>query len=321
MNRKENYLAALNHRPTEWVPFSRDSVSWGYDDLWFEKGPKSGGLDGFGVRWVRPSSGMNAGIPAPGEFVLKDVTQWKKVVQFPDVDAFDWEKASEEFYSRGIDREQVAVDFGCGNGQYERLGALMGFEEALVAMFEEPEATFDLLNAITDYKIKVVEKAAQYFKPDSFTSFDDTCTQRSTFMSPEVYRELIAPVHKRLNDACIEHGILPIQHCCGKGEEIIESFIEEHAVAWTIVQPCNDIAGLLDQYGDKITIIGGFDSNGPAGITMEEELIREDVRRCMKEYGPHRGYIFGGFLMPDSANMYKMPELLRIMEDEYRKCL
>ena len=63
------------------------------------------------------------------------------------------------------------------------------------------------MEAITDYKIEIVKKAAQYFKPDFFTSFDDVATERGLFMSPGVYRELIKPHHKRLNDAVKAYGM------------------------------------------------------------------------------------------------------------------
>ena len=320
MNHKENYLAALRQEKTEWVPSGLTaSVSIGFDDLWFEKGPKGGGYDGFGVRWVRPTSGAGAPIPAPGEFILQDVTKWKEL-SFPNVDDFDWEGLFADF-KKNTNREEKAVDFGCGNGQFERLGALMGFEEALMAMYEEPEAVYDLLGAITDYKIKVVEKAAKYLQPDTFTNFDDTCTQNMPFMSPEVYHELISPHHKRLNEACRELGILPLQHCCGKGEPLVKYFVEEKAAAWTVVQPCNDIVSILNEYGDQIAISGGFDTNGLPGIALREDLVREDVRRCMREYGDCEGYVFGAFIMVPSEKADLRPSLMAAMLDEYNKCL
>jgi hypothetical protein len=34
--------------------------------------------DGFGVRWEAANSAAGQALPAPGEFVLKDVTRWKR---------------------------------------------------------------------------------------------------------------------------------------------------------------------------------------------------------------------------------------------------
>jgi len=176
MGFKEDILKVLNHETPEHTPV----YFVGIHDVGFasrpgpafERGPAGGGYDGFGVRWVAPSSGGGAHIPAPGEFILTDITRWKKDVHFPDLDKFNWEEcAAKEL--QGCDRNEKAVDFGSGNGVFERLASLMGFEEALLAMAEEPEACNDFFTAVTNYKLKIIEKVNKYYNPDFFTNYDD----------------------------------------------------------------------------------------------------------------------------------------------------
>ena len=84
---RENYLNALNHKETEWTPvFIADCAGVGFaagPGPWIEKGPFGGGYDGFGVRWVTPSSGGGAPIPAPNEFMLDldNITNWKNIIK------------------------------------------------------------------------------------------------------------------------------------------------------------------------------------------------------------------------------------------------
>lgn len=317
MTNKENYLNALNHKKTEWTPVHGASVAiTGYVNLPFEKGPLGGGYDGFGVRWVvEKSSGGNAApMPAPGELALTDVTKWKEL-PFPDVESYDWQGAAESFLAT-VDRNQIAVDFSCGNGQFERLVALMGFENALMAMYEEPEAVYELLEAITDYKIKIVKKVAQYYHADTFTNFDDVASQKQTMMSPEMYKELISPHHKRLNQAIREAGMLPVQHCCGYASDIVECFIDEEAAAWNPVQPHNDIVALCKTYGDKVIISGGYDTNGLPGQTTDEEIIRAEARRCIDAYGGEPNYVFMGFLLFSGDQGATFERLEKVMNDE-----
>jgi hypothetical protein len=182
---RENLLRAYNHEKTEYVPFIlTDTAMFGFgagSGPWLEKGPPGGGIDGFGVKWVTPMSGGGAPIPAPNEFILDDITKWKEKITLPDVNAYNWEKDAAQDLA-ACDRSRVVVDYGCGNGVFERLGALMGFENACIAMAEEPEAVNDLFTAITDYKIAFAEKAAQYYKPDCFTNYDDIATDRELFI-------------------------------------------------------------------------------------------------------------------------------------------
>lgn len=308
MTPKENMLAVLNHQSPEWVPnYLTDVVNGGFGfgpGPAFEKGPVTGGRDGFGVNWVTPSSGGGAPIPEPDSFLLNSETivDWKKIVKFPDIMECDWEAQAKMELGRGNPETQL-IDFGSGNGPFERLAALMGFEEALVSMAVEPEATGDLLNAIGEYKIQVIEMAAKYYQPDVFTNYDDIATERSLFMAPDTYRRLIKPVHKKIYEAVRAFDMIPIQHTCGKADILIEDFIETGAAGWTSVQPTNDIESILKKHGDSFCILGGYATNGPAGRPdADPSVIEAEVQRDFDTYGKYPGYIWFGFLLIDTLD-------------------
>jgi uroporphyrinogen-III decarboxylase len=243
-------------------------------------------------------------MPAPGEFILTDITKWKKMIALPDVEQYDWQKLAENEPARAIaNRDKQVFSFVSTNGVWERLAALMGFEEAMIALFEEPDACNDLFAAITDYKLRLAEKIVKYYRCDVFINFDDIATERNLFMSPETYRALIKPHHKRLNDGIKNLGMIPIQHTCGHAELCIADYIETGAAAWNAVQPTNDIAGLLDKYGDRFSFEGGYDSTGKPGYsdTTVEEVVAE-VDRCFREYGNKKGFMFSPVILGSVKN-------------------
>jgi uroporphyrinogen-III decarboxylase len=123
-------------------------------------------------------------------------------------------------------------------------------------------------------------------------------------MSPDMYRELVKPHHKRFAQACLERGVFPIYHCCGHAEAIVEDMIDCGWVAWSSVQISNDVEGLIKKYGDHFGFVGGFDSNGPvAREDAAPELVDAEVVRCLDTYGKyHRGYCFFGFRYPNSID-------------------
>jgi hypothetical protein len=304
---KENYLRALRHEDTEFQP-----CGWGIDAALVgvfaptdQGNAISNFIDGYGVRWVSADSAVGAVIPAPGEFILKDVAQWKKQIKIPDIKNYDWEKiAISEKAALRYDHENQAFCFLAVTGVWERLAALMGFEEAMIAMIEEPDAVYELLSAVTDHKIRLAEVAKKYFDADAFVNFDDIATNNQLFMSPEVYRRLIKPQHKRLNDAVWNLGMTPVQHTCGHAEICVEDYIETGAAGWNSVQISNDVVSLLNTYGDKFFFEGGFDSNGRPGHpdASVEEVIAE-VERCFREYGGRKGYIpFFGLIETKGGN-------------------
>lgn len=299
MNGKENYLNALLHRQIAWVPVEGDGLAYtGFEGNEMEKGPKGGGLDGFGVKWAAPDSGGGTAMVDTTSNLLDEETvcDWKTIITFPDPAAYHWEEDAKA-QLEGVDRENTAVDYGDGNGPFERLAALMGFENTLLAMAMEPEAVEALATAVTDYKLECLEYVAKYYQPDTYTLYDDVATQKSPFMSPETYRKLISPQHKRLADRAKELGMIPVLHCCGKADMLAGDFIAEGFAAWSSVQPCNDIVSILKTYGDRFCIAGGYDTNGQPGATADEFIIQKEIERCFREYGVLPGYIFAGFIL------------------------
>jgi hypothetical protein len=297
---KENYLRTLRHEENEYVPLSWGLVGFATDAVIVgllpptDKGQESTGfVDDYGVRWVASESAIGGKIPAPGEFILKDVTRWKTDITIPDVEKYDWQKFAEQEYDLlKIDRDKQALCF-LGGGVWDRLAALMGFEEAMIALLEEPEACGELFTAIIDYKIRQAEKAAKYYKADVFVYSDDIATERNLFMSPSTFRSLIKPHWKRLHNAVKNLGMIPVQHICGYAETCIEDYIETGAAAWNTAQPTNDLAGILDKYGDRFCIEGGWNFNGkPSMPDATIEDVKAEVERCFRDYGRKKGYIF-----------------------------
>lgn len=299
---RENYLNLYLHKPTQYVPCTMtDGTILGFGPTngpWIEKGPEGGGYDGFGVRWVTPESGNSAAIPAPNEFLMEDITEWEDVVKFPDLDAFDWENASKKELEN-VDRSKSLVEFGVGNGCFERLAALMGFENCLISLAMEPEACQAFFDKLTDYQIEYIKYIKKYYNPDIINYYDDIATERGLFMSPKTYRELIKPYHKKVYDAIHEMGMYVMQHTCGKAEDLVEDFIEIGVDVWCSVQPTNDIETLIQKYGDKIGFAGGFDSNGPvAAQTATPDMIVAEARRCVDQYGQyHKSFALFGFFI------------------------
>ena len=147
--------------------------------------------------------------------------------------------------------------------------------------------------------------------------YDDIATERNLFMSPDIYRKLIKPHHAAICRACVEEGIIPIQHTCGKADELIEDFIEVGAKAWHNVQITNDITGMLEKYGDRFCFIGGYDTMGEPSLPhATEELRRAYVRKAMEAYGAYQGYIFSGAILTNSYDAALIFQNMACITDE-----
>lgn len=323
MSPRENYLACLNHKPHQYTPGPGDSAMAG---MFVTVERDVGGKDGFGVPWVGPASGgPGSGLPAPGIFLLDDVTKWQSVVNIPKPDDYPWEQWAEMEAGMGmINRDMQAVEIYHGCCIYERLAALMGFEEALYAMITEPDATYALLSALTDFRIDMLKHFVKYFNPDVYIFFDDVATERMLFMSPDTYRSLIKPFHTKMVTAAKELGVIPVQHTCGRADLLVQDMIDEGNEAWHAVQAQNDLEGIIQEHGDHFVLMGGYNTTGAPGQPYAtEEMVRAEVRRCMDTYGKYgKGYMFFGMVLAptDPDNPFDAGPMNAVINDEFAKC-
>lgn len=298
MTERENAFLTMRFQKPEWIPIGtncnymcglRIMRENGPVD---EKGQRLGGFDLWGVRWVIESSGNAPREPFPAKepIVLTDVCEWKNTLAFPDVAAQDWQNGAKEDLA-DYKGDKILYYFDT-EGLYNRLCDLMSTENALCALITDPEACESLFSAIADYKIKVIEHAARYIKPDVFSYMDDLASAKGMMISPDMYRRMIKPHHARIIAAIRENGMIAEQHCCGKCEDVIDDFVEIGVQVWHPAQAINDVAGIQKRHAGKLVIAGGADSQG---VCFQNSGTYEDgvweARRCIDTYAKAGGYM------------------------------
>jgi uroporphyrinogen-III decarboxylase len=197
-------------------------------------------------------------------------------------------------------------------GLFERSYLLLGMDQALIAYVTRPRLMYELLGALADYKIELIERFDDAAGLDLVWYGDDWGTQDRLFMHPDVWREVIKPHTRRIYACMKRRGILIDQHSCGRIEAIFPDVIAMGADIWNPCQPCNHLAGLKARYGGQIAFCGGIDSQfvlSRPGATAEE--VRAEVRRRIDEMAAGGGYIAA----PSHSVPYD-PALLQAMNNE-----
>lgn len=291
MTERENALLAISHQEPEWLP--DHDVFLMVDPPDVERPLYHAGKDMYGVSWILPDMpGATTYHDDREKPLLEDVTEWREKVHFYDLDQLDWEGAAKKAVD--YDRENKLIL--CRNmiGLFERTQVLMKFEDALMSFLTEPEDMYDLVGAIADQKIRQIRLYAKYIKPDVIKYQDDWGNQLSTFISPQVWREIIRPHTQRIYDAVHECGMMVMQHSCGRVEALVPDMVEMGAEMWQSCQSCNDLAALKRDYGDKITFVGALDDQKVLDLPeVTEEQIEREVREKIAMLAPGGGYIIG----------------------------
>jgi hypothetical protein len=311
LNAKENMLAAIRRDKPERVPDGMEAVITLRPPV-IER-PGAAGCDCFGVKWDYEELGEGGSYPAADGALFRDPDKWRETLVIPDPAAFDWSAVSAK--AKETDRGQFLVQGFIEMGLWERMWLLFGMEEALVRCVSHPGEMSRLACMLADYKIKLLEIFDDTASLDMIWYGDDWGTQAGLFMPPDLWRRIIRPGTERFYQAAKKRGILVNQHSCGKIEEIFSDITEMGADIWNPCQPCNDLARLKKDFGDRITFSGGIDSQfvlARPGVTPSE--VRAEVRRRISEMGSGGGYI----ATPSHGVPYD-PEITRAMHEAIKE--
>ena len=93
MTPKERVMAFFRHEPVDELP-TDEGIFVLFNPEAYKERPshEHGGVDWFGVPWKYESS-VDAIAPDHSvEPIMEDICDWRELVKFPDLDAWDWSK-------------------------------------------------------------------------------------------------------------------------------------------------------------------------------------------------------------------------------------
>ncbi|SHI03737.1 Uroporphyrinogen decarboxylase (URO-D) [Sporobacter termitidis DSM 10068] len=311
---RENGLEVINWGKPEYVPLTSEVYHYFRSASALMNHPYETGRDVFGVNWILTRDGA---IPEPNKFLFTEISDWRKKVVFPDPNQYGFESCAKSDL-KNIDKSERLINVISATGLFERLVAFMGFENALCALFEDPDECGEFFSALTDYFTRCLSGVIDAYRPDVITYFDDLATARGLFMSPEVYRSVIKPYHRKIVDCVTAKGVVFAQHICGKCEDILEDFVELGIQIWSSAQIMNDLQRIKKEFYGRLVIEGGWDTSGPCSYNEATvEVAIAEAKRCIEEYGPNGGFILQPTIMNERGNSSvvgdpRLDEIIRI---------
>lgn len=319
MTPKQNALETIHWGKPEYIPMTFEAFNICIVGNMFIEQPLQPGPDPFGVKWNITSLGA---IPDNTSYILDDITKWREVVKFPDVESLRepmMAAAQEEL--KTADRENKLINFYTPNGLFDRLITLMGYENGLMALYEEPEECKAFFKAMTDYKIQCLNLVIDAYSPDLITYCDDFATATNLFISLDTYRQLIKPDHARLVKAVQDRGVIFAQHTCGKCQTLLEDYVDIGIGFWSSAQSSNDLAAVQKKFKGKLVIEGGWDTSGPCSYNWATvDQLREEVRRNIEDYGKNGGFILMPVVMNERGNsLFVGDERMPFVFEEWQK--
>jgi hypothetical protein len=231
---------------------------------------------------------------APGMFpvhddahkVLKDITKWKSTVKAPNLDfpQAEWDKFKPGIES--IDRKEVYATVFIAPGVFEQLHYLMGMDDCLLNFYEEPEAMKELIDYIVKFELKYGSLICENFHPDAIFHHDDWGSFKSSFLSPEMFKEFFVPAYKQIYGFYKKNGVeLIIHHSDSYAANLVPSMIEMGIDIWQGCSSTNNVPELVKKYGGKISFMGDIDNGVVDKADWTPDLIEKEVKRACETNG------------------------------------
>ena len=192
---------------------------------------------------------------------------------------------------------------------------MIGTENFLIGMHEEPDWVTDVFDTYLKTSLDLCQRILDAgYEFDGVFWYDDMGYKGTPFFSPQMYRDLLKPYHKKAVDWAHERGMVTEIHSCGFIEPLVPDLIETGV---EMLNPLEVKAGmdpfkLKSLYGDKLAFHGGIN----AQLWDDIELVKAEMRRiipAMKEGG---GYVFASdHSIPNSVSFQNMIEIARLAHE------
>ncbi len=188
---------------------------------------------------------------------------------------------------------------GLFGGNLFELGQwLFGMEGFYVLLAGEPALMHDYLDRITQIHLRNLEAYLKAVGPyiDIIVFGDDYGMQTGPQISPRMYREYFKPRHKLMWQRAKELAPVKVMlHSCGSFPEFLDDMIEIGLDAFNPVQISSANMApeqLKQQFGGRITFLGGGCDTQQVIRAGTPAQIREHVLHNMEVFAPGGGFVF-----------------------------
>lgn len=221
-----------------------------------------------------------------------------------DFDNYPWETIEDLFFEKaGMYFEILGEELpegmkavgGVGNGVFESVQELVGFESLCMIAFDDPELYRLLFETLGDIISNVWRRFLEQFG-DMYAVCrfgDDLGFRSSTMISADDIRTHIIPQYKKIVDTVHSHDKAFVLHCCGCIFNVMDDIID---VAGIDAKHSNEDAIAMfdvwtEKYGDKIGNFGGIDMDVLCQNTEEE--IRSYIFDMLEKTSQCGGVAYG----------------------------
>jgi len=246
----------------------------------------------WGIRttWVEHETG---GYWEHCDFPLKDADE-ETVAQWPMPSADDYDYAEvKAFCERNRFYALHMGDPGLGD-IINSTGFLFGTERTLMGLAIGDPGLLRFIDRRLDVQVERLYRTLEAGEGmiDFVYMGEDLGSQHAPLISPELYRRVIKPRHRRVVEAAKAYGLPVMIHSCGSSSWAFDDFIDLGISVVDTLQPeAADMQPyyLKSTYGDRLCFHGCISTGGAVAFGTVDDVVTE-VRTTLDIMMPGGGY-------------------------------
>ena len=169
---------------------------------------------------------------------------------------------------------------------------VIGLENCMVLMLEEPDLFEELMSRSADYYAKVVEGAIQA-GIDIFYPADDFAFNNGLFVEPRQFERQWRPHYDRIMEPARRARIPIWFHTDGKIDQMMETLLDMGVSCITPMDPSGiNYRDYKKRYGHRVTLHGNIDITWPL-VNGTPADVERDVKEHMEVLKPGGRWIAG----------------------------
>ncbi|NOZ20065.1 MAG: hypothetical protein GXP25_03145 [Planctomycetes bacterium] len=230
--------------------------------------------------------------PEHVDFAVKERPAWEELIKPKLTPERRRIKFEDYRNARKHAQETERFFFWAGTNVFELMHPVCGHEYMLMGMALDPDWIKDMVNTYADLIIALMETLfAEEGKPDGIWFYEDMGFKQRPFMSPEMYREIVQPGHKKTFDFCHSQDLPVLIHSCGYVEPLVPGLIEAGMDCLQVIEikAGMDLLRLKENYGDRIVLCGGMDARNL--VANDIDAIRAELSEKIPVVMKDSGYI------------------------------
>jgi len=230
--------------------------------------------------------------PEHVDFLVKDRDGWEehaKPFLTPDPKRINFE-AFRDARKHAAERQR----FLCWGGVnvFEMMHPVCGHEYMLMGMLTDPGWVKDMVDTYAQLTVDLMEILfAEEGLPNGAWFYEDMGLKQRPFMSPDMYREIVQPGHRKTIAYCKAQGLPVVMHSCGYVAPLVPGMIEAGIDCLQVIEvkAGMDLVRLYKDYGDRLSFMGGVDVRTLYGNDRRE--IEEELSSKIPVVKGNYGYV------------------------------